>query len=983
MNPPTNCLECGTPLQASDAGGLCPKCLLRLGLASQLASGTLPASAVGLTPNGSVIEPFDFGGYRILRLLGKGGMGAVYEAEQRSTGRVVALKVLGQTLDTPEMRQRFLREGQLAAAVRHPNSVAVLSAEEIDGAPVIAMELVSEGTLRDRVKASGPLPIAEAVDAVLQIIDGLEAAHAGGVLHRDVKPANCFFTNDGSVKVGDFGLSISTLVKAEQQLTQPGAVLGTPAFASPEQLRAQEIDVRSDIYSVGATLYFLATGKPTHDAETLVALIAAVLERDPVDPQVLRPDLPSALSRVIMRCLARNPATRFGSYQELRAALMPFRSAALQPAPLGLRFLAGMIDGIVISIPWMLIISQSNIDAPTGFLIHRTFASFLPLLWMWLWEIAAVNLPEARWGAGLGKALCGLRVVKLNGDVPGLQRSLSRWAIFAAISYLHVPLILLNSTGAESLQRWIENGFLWEELIPFLLFPLLFVTMRRRNGFAAVQDLLTGTRVVISPAPADARPMPVQARPLPIEGASRIGVFAKVADLREDLVLGYDDSLKRYVWIRLLPAGVPPVPSTRRDLGRAGRLRWLAGARGEQGNWDAYEAPAGRPLSELFDRKQSWAVVRSWLYDIAEELRVGLDTQALPREVSTDWLWLTDDGRVVLLDFPVPGAGASPTWELNDQRDAQRFLWEVAKLTVGPRIPIHAAEFLRALEAGRFESIALTAGNLRASIERPATVSLQRRLISVGVPAVIALLCALLSVRTETIELAEFDRAWLGHFPGIESPWELVQVHNNSTRPDVRGHCLTILAARYSQTVDAEEFWNKAKEHGYTGAEIRRLIESAAEALPKATEAEAKQAEEKLKPALENYRRETRFSPLVTPILTMNIMLSFGGIIGMGWVLITGAPPLLYLNHGAIVRRNGKIASKLRVLFRMALTWLPVTIGWLVMAVAETSADSDLVTSIAVGGAALLMTALAATYAVKRPERGPQDWIAGTWLIPR
>ena len=199
MPTPSQCLECNAPLTAADAGGLCPKCLLKLGLASQLASGSLPATANGLRDDGTIEAPFDFGGYRILRLLGKGGMGAVYEAEQLGSGRRVALKVLGQTLDTPEMRARFVREGQLAAAVRHPNVVAVLGAEEIEGTPVIVMELLHDGTLKDRVKQRGPLPVAEAVDAVLQIIDGLEAAHAVGVLHRDVKPANCFraATGDG------------------------------------------------------------------------------------------------------------------------------------------------------------------------------------------------------------------------------------------------------------------------------------------------------------------------------------------------------------------------------------------------------------------------------------------------------------------------------------------------------------------------------------------------------------------------------------------------------------------------------------------------------------------------------------------------------------------------------------------------------------------------------------------------------------------
>jgi serine/threonine protein kinase len=201
----THCLECNAPLSGAEAQGLCARCLLKLGLASQLGETSIAdAGRRRVVP--PPLFPFDFGGYRVLRLLGRGGMGAVYEAEQKETGRRVALKVLGQTIDSPEMRKRFLREGRLAASVNHPNTVYIFGTEEIEGAPVISMELVGGGTLRDRMMR-GPLAVREAVDAALQVIAGLEAAAAAGVLHRDVKPANCFVAPDGTVKVGDFGQS--------------------------------------------------------------------------------------------------------------------------------------------------------------------------------------------------------------------------------------------------------------------------------------------------------------------------------------------------------------------------------------------------------------------------------------------------------------------------------------------------------------------------------------------------------------------------------------------------------------------------------------------------------------------------------------------------------------------------------------------------------------------------------------------------------
>src|SRR5436190_6884613 len=198
-----------------------------------------------------------FGGYRIVSELGRGGMGTVFEAEHLESGRRLAIKVLSHKLNSMADRARFLREGRLAGSINHPNSVYVFGTEEIGDTPVIAMELIGGGTLQDHVQRGGPLAIAEAVDAILQVIAGLEAAQAVGILHRDIKPANCFVDVDGTVKVGDFGLSISTGARDDTNITMHGQFLGTPAFCPPEQLRGEELNVRSDMYSVGITLFFL------------------------------------------------------------------------------------------------------------------------------------------------------------------------------------------------------------------------------------------------------------------------------------------------------------------------------------------------------------------------------------------------------------------------------------------------------------------------------------------------------------------------------------------------------------------------------------------------------------------------------------------------------------------------------------------------------------------------------------------------------
>ncbi len=230
MNAPRKtCAECGAELTDDAARGLCPRCLLQAGLASQ----TDPDATVAVAGGGGHQRTLPqvggrFGPYRILRLLGRGGMGVVYEAEEEDTGRRVALKVLGRQFDSPVDRARFLREGRLAASINHPNSVYVYGTEEIDDTPTISMELVSGGTLLDRVKDRGPMPVPLAVDAILEIIAGLEAAQAIGILHRDIKPGNCFEDADGTIKIGDFGLSISTAVRAEPALRRraPGRNAG-------------------------------------------------------------------------------------------------------------------------------------------------------------------------------------------------------------------------------------------------------------------------------------------------------------------------------------------------------------------------------------------------------------------------------------------------------------------------------------------------------------------------------------------------------------------------------------------------------------------------------------------------------------------------------------------------------------------------------------------------------------------------------------
>ncbi|MHC4535747.1 MAG: serine/threonine protein kinase, partial [Planctomycetota bacterium] len=343
------CERCGAIIPAKSTEKLCPACLMSGameppgGKAETVSMGT----GESLSLYGPSEFPCEFGDYRLLGLLGRGGMGTVYEAEQLTTGRRVALKMLGLTLDSPDMRKRFLREGRLAAGVNHPNSLYIYGSEEIEGLPVITMEIAGAGTLKDKLKKSGPLAVTEAVDAILDVISGLESAFANGVLHRDIKPSNCFVSPDGSVKVGDFGLSVSTLARTDTFVTAHGKIMGTPAYSSPEQLRGDALDLRADIYSVGATLFTLLTNRAPFEGDNAVQVVANAVNKKPKPLSELREDVPGGLERVVIRCLAKEPDGRYADYSALRNALLPFSSKEPEPASMNIRGSAGWIDFLI------------------------------------------------------------------------------------------------------------------------------------------------------------------------------------------------------------------------------------------------------------------------------------------------------------------------------------------------------------------------------------------------------------------------------------------------------------------------------------------------------------------------------------------------------------------------------------------------------------------------------------------------------------
>jgi len=330
------CEMCGTGLSPGPLGNVCPVCLLRDGQSEVAGLDGLPLEPALAGERGGL--PREFGAYDLLAEIAHGGMGIVYRARHRSLGREVALKLLlAGAFASPDFVQRFRREAAAAASLRHPHIVGVYEVGEVEGQPFLAMEYVAGRTLADLVREH-PLPPRDAARYLKTMAEAVEHAHAHGLLHRDLKPSNVLVDLEDQPRVTDFGLA--KRLDGSTDLTVTGQMMGSPNYLSPEAALGSEqaLSPASDVYSLGATLYHLLTGRPPLLAGSLAETLVQVREQTAVAPRLLNPAIPRDLETICTRCLEKDSAQRYATARELAEELgrwlrgEPIRARPATPA---------------------------------------------------------------------------------------------------------------------------------------------------------------------------------------------------------------------------------------------------------------------------------------------------------------------------------------------------------------------------------------------------------------------------------------------------------------------------------------------------------------------------------------------------------------------------------------------------------------------------------------------------------------------------
>ncbi|MCH2181043.1 MAG: protein kinase [Mariniblastus sp.] len=782
---PKFCSECGAPLGSDELQE--PD--------QTVAHATTEAEALTLThrPTSNLQGPAanvtsdlgqeEIGPYRLVRQLGQGGMGSVFEAVHQETGQPVALKLLIPSLQgTDESIQRFRRESQIAASLNHPRSTFVYGAGKHEDQFYITMELMDGGTLKDIVTAQGPVETGRAVDYILDIIDGLQVAHAAGIVHRDLKPSNCFLDREGRVKVGDYGLAKSFLGSSE--LTQTGAFMGTPQYAAPEQLRSGDIDERVDIYALGATLFYLLAGQPCFRGNPAQVIASIASEKAPKVSEVVS-GVPRPLVRLIAQTMEKDPARRPQNLEMLRDMLLPYSTRGASLADVGRRLAAFFVDmAMVIIINMMVFMALALLSAILGLpqLIPGP-SNPIPLLIVLAFGAAYFVLCEHYFGRGVGKWLMGMRVIGGDSESPSLTAATLRVLILPGLSWLVSILITSQPTPASGTGIPLSMDFVeivWRtssnQLLSWSVILVCMVTVRRSNGYRGIHELLSGTRVVRLAADLEFRridTLPITA-PVQLETEKAFGSYRAIGRFGDNLkpvpYLGIDPELGRDVWIydELPP---PQENEAHRYTGRVRRLRMIHDGRQTGLNWYVTEAVKGAPLAEVLHHTDcSWQAVRPVLLELVIELQDSGAQGILPIDLGVDHVWLDESGRIKLLDFPVVTTQVPP--ENGDDAsqlppslppENRLLLQLLARFVAQHDVPLHVRQLLSELRerVDQTTMLALAEARLSEAADRPANWNWDDRLGVLAVTAGIEMSAIMLLINLVGLSCFMISSHWL------------------------------------------------------------------------------------------------------------------------------------------------------------------------------------------------------------------------------
>ena len=534
-------------------------------------------------------------------------------------------------------------------------------------------------------------------------------------------------------------------------------------------------------------------------------------------------------------------------------------------------------------------------------------------------------------------------------------RSLAR-ALFFIVLPLFPYLFIYGANPKEYLKSTPLVHYLTAFAF-YLVLGLMFSTARRRNGFAGVHDLLTRTRVT-SRAALLVRPgLAVVETPPPQAGQNMVlGPYHILEDLGQSpggqWLLGYDLRLLRKVWIRTVPAGTPPVPITVRNIGRIGRLRWLTGRRSAEENWDAFEAPTGKPLLAMAGSRQPWSQVRFWLHDLASEINAAEKEGSLPL-LALDRVWITGDGRAKLLDFPPPGIpecpDASEVSRSGKELNAQLFLSEVVTQALGdPRksptnapaqpLPIHARAFLKSM------SQTLDAGAVAAAIkpllQRVPEVSRWRRAaVLFGCIAFPVLACVGLIFGQRMLDhwrrsnpaLIELHQL-LSERSAMNSRWV-----KGPKRPTDQQYAIYI-AHHYAPLITNDVSWSSTIALSLIKGETRRFAERSVAENPAPTEAEITEALDAVGPKPPaSPRADPGRQPWFPLMVLAAALVMYVGLPALIAALLFRGGLVLLAVGITFVRRDGERASRLRAFWRAVVAWSPVAIGVVMARGAQTA----------------------------------------------